>query len=871
MDQYCMQCMNRVGEDGVCPACGPLPTRIPEPHQLAPGIVLNGQYLLGNVLGQGGFGITYIARDTVFDMRVAVKEYYPIGYSNRNTAASNYVTSAMGEGGDFFEKGKQRFQDEARVLMRYRKEPGVVDVMSYFEANGTAYIVMEYLEGQTLLSALREGVLPVYWLFDAIAPIMNTLEKMHADSVIHRDVSPDNVMLLRDGTLRLMDFGAARAIDFDSPRSLSMMLKVGYTPEEQYRVDGEQGPWTDIYALCATLYKCITGITPDAALDRMHEDRMKWPSELGISIPYYFEAVLRKGMAPHAADRYQSISEMRRDIQLAKDGAGVTRAVNPAASAFAGSAPSTEGAFNGVDRPDMPDQAAYPLESGTPVMGGTQAVPVRPVNPQVNRASVGVQPAPQAHMAVPPAPKKPKTRIPLIAGVAACVIALAVGFAFLMNGSPQGSTEGAGAPKALRGDISLAALSDEALKDILSEQADADSDGIVTAKEAENVTALDCAGTAVENLDVIQRFTNLAELDVTDCDSLSVLSVNECPELARLYALGSDIAELDLSGNSRLEVLQVDDEVAVSGIEATKLREHWQITHYRQTDYESTVKDAEFDGDWSADFQYDRDGSLQEASFHLADNSVLTRNFMYDGDNRVSVMRESDATGQMTGEVRFAYSGSNISALRYDAGGALISGRYATVDDDGRVIHADSGSADFSVEYVYDSASGNLTEVNYHEPSGDHTNRFLYRNGLMVMEDDDVAAGDTLRDISYEYDDQDRCVKRTTTSPDGKEVLDEAVYSYDKDGRIQCEGVSIEYDEHGNVVKRSYQGSSGKTGTAEMEYRRVFLPEGQTAFQALDVNDPHAHAKAMLPCTINTLDGMDPVVAHHGSCALRVV
>ena len=315
MNDYCMQCMKPLPMSGVCPDCGGVPAQVNEPHQLIPGTILNGRYLVGNVLGQGGFGITYIGRDTVLDERVAIKEYYLAMYANRNTGASNEVTASGERSKAAFEKGKSRFLTEARVLAKYRKEPGVVDVMNYFEANGTAYIVMDFLDGQTLLKALTNGPLPVEWVFAAFAPVMDALEKMHADGVVHRDVSPDNVMLLKDGSLQLMDFGAARAIDYNAPRNVSVMLKVGYTPEEQYRGDGDQGPWTDIYALSATLYKCITGITPDGSLQRVKEDTMNWPSDMGIPIPPSYEAVLKKGLAPHAEDRYQSIAEMRKALE----------------------------------------------------------------------------------------------------------------------------------------------------------------------------------------------------------------------------------------------------------------------------------------------------------------------------------------------------------------------------------------------------------------------------------------------------------------------------------------------------------------------------------------------------------------------------
>ena len=175
---------------------------------------------------------------------------------------------------------------------------------------------MEYLEGQDLRTILQERLFTSDEIFRMMQPVMDTLEKIHATGVIHRDISPDNLMLLKDGRLKLMDFGSARMVDYSDQKSLSVVLKAGFAPEEQYRSNGKQGPWTDIYSLCATIYKCITGITPDDALDRGYEDSIQWPSELGIPISVQQEAVLRKGMAYRQDNRFQNIAEMRQALML---------------------------------------------------------------------------------------------------------------------------------------------------------------------------------------------------------------------------------------------------------------------------------------------------------------------------------------------------------------------------------------------------------------------------------------------------------------------------------------------------------------------------------------------------------------------------
>ena len=249
-------------------------------------------------------------------MRIAVKEYYPKGYANRaNTLSATVECAAAGENHAVFEKGRERFLRETRSLAKFSGEPGIVDVRDFFEENNTAYIVMEYLEGETLAAYLkRKGNLTAQEAIELLLPVMRSLQKVHTLGVIHRDISPDNIMLA-GGRVKLLDFGAARSVSGMENRSLSVMLKPGYAPEEQYRSKGEQGPWTDVYALCATLYKCITGATPDDAAQRVFSDDLKAPSALGAAVTPAQERALLKGMAVYRRDRWQSVDELLAALQ----------------------------------------------------------------------------------------------------------------------------------------------------------------------------------------------------------------------------------------------------------------------------------------------------------------------------------------------------------------------------------------------------------------------------------------------------------------------------------------------------------------------------------------------------------------------------
>ena len=298
----------------ICPSCGKNFDAEIAPHHLQPGVMLHNRYLVGSAIGEGGFGITYIGRDTLLDLKVAIKEYYPSGYANRsNMASSTVMSGTRTDIIEYFDKGKHKFINEARTLAKFSNETGIVSVRDFFEENNTAYIIMEYLEGTTLKSYIEQnGTITPEATVELILPVMESLKKVHSQGLIHRDISPDNIMLTEDNKVKLLDFGAARNVSSSgyADKSLSVMLKPGYAPEEQYRSRGQQGPWTDIYALCATMYKCITGITPDDAAQRMFEDEVKAPSDLGIEIAPNVEAAILKGMSVHQKDRYQTIDDL---------------------------------------------------------------------------------------------------------------------------------------------------------------------------------------------------------------------------------------------------------------------------------------------------------------------------------------------------------------------------------------------------------------------------------------------------------------------------------------------------------------------------------------------------------------------------------
>ena len=264
-----------------CSECGrPYGSVETEPFALKPGTILDGKYLVGEMLGQGGFGITYIGFDLLLEQKVAIKEYYPMStgmVSRENSTTVVWSSAVMQKSG--MEKGFDSFLKEARKMAKLGGIPGVVGVKSVFIQNETAYIVMDFIEGETLLKKLqREGPMDYGTCISLMTPIMQALAEVHKHGIIHRDISPDNIMVQNDGRLILLDLGAAKDLDIQGKdgnvQSSQMVAKHGFSPVEQYGQAGKIGPWTDVYAMAATIYYCCTGVLPPSATDRTIGDTL---------------------------------------------------------------------------------------------------------------------------------------------------------------------------------------------------------------------------------------------------------------------------------------------------------------------------------------------------------------------------------------------------------------------------------------------------------------------------------------------------------------------------------------------------------------------------------------------------------------------
>ena len=276
------------------------------PFALQSGTVLAGQYIIEQILGQGGFGITYKVRDYKTNNYFAIKEYFPETLSYRQR---NLVVPYTGERGDNFRYGKACFLEEAETLARFIGNSGVVRIYSYFEENNTAYFVMNYIEGKNLDDYIKEhgGRISMDDAIRLLVPVMSALAIVHKKGIIHRDITPDNIYIQTDGSVILLDFGAARYSLGDRSRSLDVILKPGFAPKEQYSRKGKQGPFTDVYSLGATFYFALTGTRPPDSFERLEEDELVPPREMGVNISKSKEDAIMKAMSIRAADRFQNM------------------------------------------------------------------------------------------------------------------------------------------------------------------------------------------------------------------------------------------------------------------------------------------------------------------------------------------------------------------------------------------------------------------------------------------------------------------------------------------------------------------------------------------------------------------------------------
>lgn len=309
----CESCFCEMTEGAFCTNCGYNPNMTAgDPTMLKPGSVLLGKYVVGKVIGKGGFGVTYVAYDVTTQKKVAIKEYFPYGVALRAPGTTTVSVSSM-DNAEAFRMGAEKFYNEAKMVSRFNGNPNIVGVHEFFYENDTVYFAMEYLQGHTLKDHIKtHGVLsPAQALF-IMNNVSNALMAAHSSNVLHRDISPDNIILCDNGNVTLIDFGAARQVVAEHSQSFSVILKPGFAPLEQYQKKGNQGPWTDIYSLGTTIYHALTGDIPEDPMSRIDDDEEFSSNAYDIEPELW--AVIQKATQLKVEDRYGDVFMLRNDL-----------------------------------------------------------------------------------------------------------------------------------------------------------------------------------------------------------------------------------------------------------------------------------------------------------------------------------------------------------------------------------------------------------------------------------------------------------------------------------------------------------------------------------------------------------------------------
>ena len=311
---YCYGCMEQITAYP-CHKCGYSPANAVAPYVLQPGTILKGKYLVGKVLGQGGFGITYIGVDLLLRRKVAIKEYYPSGFVGRMNGSSQVIWYTGEAAHEARQAGQEMVLKEARKMSKVSDVGAVVKVFDIFQENGTAYICMDYVEGKTLQEWLKKTG-PLSWdkTKAIFIPVISAMEQVHQRGLVHRDLSPDNLMIQPDGTVKILDLGAAKDLNINSGKSSMQVAKNGFSPLEQYINAGNSGSWTDVYAMAATIYYTLTGILPPTAIDRLDNDRIRWDLPQLAALPREVLTALKRAMAVRSGERTQTMEVFLQEL-----------------------------------------------------------------------------------------------------------------------------------------------------------------------------------------------------------------------------------------------------------------------------------------------------------------------------------------------------------------------------------------------------------------------------------------------------------------------------------------------------------------------------------------------------------------------------
>lgn len=402
--QLCENCFEETNTP-FCTHCGyNAAATASDPTMLRPGNILLGKYIVGKVMGKGGFGVTYLAYDVTMGRKVAIKEFFPYGVALRAPGTTTVSVASM-DNADAFKLGAEKFYNEAQLVSRFNGNPNIVGVYEFFYENDTVYFAMEYLKGHTLKEHIEQtGPLTSEQGLFVMQNVANALMAAHSSNVLHRDISPDNIIVCDNGDIKLIDFGAARQVVAEHSQSFSVILKPGFAPLEQYQKKGHQGPWTDIYSLGATIYYSLTEDIPEDPMSRMDDDEEYASNKYNID-PELWD-VISRATELKISDRYGDVFQLKNDL------ANVSYAAEPLVvpTAPENKMPEFQTAMPfGMTQHTAPQPANQPVGVGAPAQMPT----FTPVQMQQTPTPGAVQ-APAPVQAQAPAPAPENTDVPTV-------------------------------------------------------------------------------------------------------------------------------------------------------------------------------------------------------------------------------------------------------------------------------------------------------------------------------------------------------------------------------------------------------------------------------------------------------------------------
>lgn len=685
--RYCYNCFQSMADGAaVCPSCGYKASAQTDkyPMALPPGTVLNGRYILGRVLGQGGFGITYVAQDHKTGSLVAVKEYFPDTMAARTGGPS--VSAYTGQREENFLYGKECFLNEAKTLAEFIGNPNIVRVHSYFEENNTAYFVMDYVQGTSLQDYLKQrGRLSWEETKHILEPVIGALASVHSRGVIHRDVTPDNIYITNDGTVKLLDFGAARYSLGDKSRSLDVVLKHGYAPREQYSRHGRQGPYTDVYALGATFYYALTGRLPPDSIDRQDEDEFILPSSLGVKLPAKAEDALCKALAVSAQDRFQSMGEFY--LALNEGGQEPAPPVPP------------------QPQPEPPGPAPEPFPGPEP---GPVPAP-------------GPAPAPEPTPAPRPGPispvqkRLPKWALPAAGACAAVVLCVALAAALSGQGDQKLSVDDTST-------LSTVSFSSES-----SEESSSASQVMLTEEDLEpssdtETVSLEIRKTYYDETGAIEDYETYEYDDWGNRLRHSYFLANGTADRYYQYVY-------DTQGNE-IESRRYDGDGTPSS---------WDESTYDENGCQLTSVSYDEDGAvmWRWEYEYDTSGNKVKSLYYDDGEDTLSgwSEYKYDSQGNEVERRDYDENDVLENVARREYdeAGNEVLFQYYDGEEELDSWTEYEYDDQGNEISSNGYEADGTLsdwsETAYDDHGYSVSHTwTYSPEEEDSYHTYIYQN-----------------------------------------------------------------------------------------------------------------------------------------------